>query len=60
VSDIEQFSNLREPIDPGLDLMLDMTAESIGEIVEQAVSFTGMRGVPVEDKTELLTDNGPG
>ncbi len=42
------------------DLMLDMTAESIGEIVEQAVAFTGMRGVPVEDKTKLLTDNGPG
>src|SRR5208337_3967601 len=34
--------------------------ESIGEIVEQAVAFTGMRGVPVEDKTKLLTDNGPG
>jgi transposase InsO family protein len=42
------------------DLMMDMTAESIGEIVEQAVAFTGMRDVPVEDKTKLLTDNGPG
>ena len=42
------------------DLMLDMTAESIGDIVEQAVQFTGMRSVPVEDKTRLLTDNGPG
>jgi len=42
------------------DLMLDMTAESIGDVVERAVSFTGMRNVPVEDKTRLLTDNGPG
>jgi transposase InsO family protein len=42
------------------DLMLDMTAESIGDIVERAVEFTGMRSVPVEDKTKLLTDNGPG
>jgi len=42
------------------DLMQDMTAESIGDIVERAVEFTGMRSVPVEDKTKLLTDNGPG
>lgn len=42
------------------DLMLDMTAASIGDVVEQAVAFTGMRHVPVEDKTRLLTDNGPG
>jgi putative transposase len=42
------------------DLMRDMTAESIGDIVEAAVRFTGMRQVPVEDKTRLLTDNGPG
>lgn len=42
------------------DLRLDMTAASIGDVVEQAVAFTGMRHVPVEDKTRLLTDNGPG
>jgi putative transposase len=42
------------------DLMLDMTAESIGDVVEQAVAFTGMRNVPVENKTRLLTDNGSG
>jgi transposase InsO family protein len=42
------------------DLMLDMTAEPIGEMVEQAVTFTGMHGVAVEDKNKLLTDNGPG
>jgi len=41
-------------------LMLDMTAESIGDIVEQAVAFTGMRDIPLEDKTRLLTDNGSG
>lgn len=37
-----------------------LAAESIGDIVERAVEFTGMRSVPVEDKTKLLTDNGPG
>jgi len=42
------------------DLRLDMTAASISDVVEQAVAFTGMRHVPVEDKTRLLTDNGPG
>lgn len=42
------------------DLKRDMTAESIGDVVEQAVAFTGMRQVPVEDKTRLLTDNGSG
>ena len=42
------------------DLKRDMTAASIGDLVEQAVAFTGMRHVPVQDKTRLLTDNGPG
>jgi len=42
------------------DLKRDMTAASIGDVVEQAVTFTGMRHVPVSDKTRLLTDNGPG
>ena len=42
------------------DLMLNMTAESIGDVVEQAVAFTGMRNVPVENKTRLLTDDGSG
>jgi transposase InsO family protein len=41
-------------------LMLDMTAASISEVVEEAVAFTGMRHVSIEDKTRLLTDNGPG
>ena len=42
------------------DLKRDMTAASIGDVVEQAVAFTGMRHVPVQDKTRLLTDNGSG
>ena len=42
------------------ELKRDMTAASIGAVVEQAVNFTGMRHVPVQDKTRLLTDNGSG
>src|ERR1019366_9740023 len=32
-------------------LMLDMTAASISEVVQAAGGFTGMRHVPIEDKT---------
>jgi transposase InsO family protein len=42
------------------DLKRDMTAESIGEVVQQAVEWTGMEQVPVEDRTRLLSDRGPG
>ena len=42
------------------DLKADMTAESISEVVQQAVEFTGLEGVPVEDRTRLLTDRGSG
>lgn len=42
------------------DLNPDMTAGSISGVVEQAVAFTGMRQVPVEDRTKLLSDNGSG
>jgi transposase InsO family protein len=28
--------------------------------VQDAVDATGMTGVPVEDRTKLLSDNGPG
>jgi transposase InsO family protein len=42
------------------DLKLDMTAESISEVVQQAVEWTGMEKVPVEDRTRLLSDRGPG
>jgi putative transposase len=42
------------------DLKPDTTADSISDVVEQAVAFTGMRQVPVEDRTKLLTDHGSG
>ena len=42
------------------DLKPDMTTGSISEVVEQAVTWTGMKQVPVEDRTRLLTDNGSG
>jgi len=42
------------------DLKADMTSGSISDVVEMAVAFTGMRHVPVEDRTRLLTDNGSG
>ncbi|MBI3668448.1 MAG: transposase family protein [Acidobacteria bacterium] len=40
-------------------LKTDMTAESISEVVEQAVEATGLPDVPVEDRARLLTDRGP-
>jgi putative transposase len=42
------------------DLKGDMTAQSISEVVQQAVEWTGMARVPAEDRTRLLTDRGPG
>lgn len=42
------------------DLKVDMTAQSISEVVQQAVEWTGMEQVPVEDRTRLLSDNGSG
>ncbi len=42
------------------DLKRDMTAQSISEVVQQAVEWTGMENVPVEDRTRFLTDRGPG
>jgi putative transposase len=40
------------------ELKMDMTSASISEVVEQAVEFTGMKNVPVEDRTHLVSDNG--
>ena len=40
------------------ELKTDMTAASISEVVEQAVEWTGMKHVPVEDRTRLVSDNG--
>jgi putative transposase len=42
------------------DLKPDTTADSISDVVEQAVAFTGMRQVPLEDRTKLLSDRGSG
>ena len=42
------------------DLKSDMTAHSISDVVEQAVAFTQMRQVPVEDRTRFLSDRGSG
>lgn len=41
-------------------LKTDMTADSISDVVEQAVEWTGMKQVPVNDRSRLLTDNGSG
>jgi putative transposase len=41
-------------------LQPDMTANSLIEVVQEAVEATGMTEVPVRDRTALLSDNGPG
>jgi putative transposase len=38
----------------------DMAANSLIEVVQEAVDATGMTDVPVEDRTKLLSDNGAG
>jgi putative transposase len=40
------------------ELKTDMTSASISEVVERAVEFTGMKNVPVQDRTRLVSDNG--
>jgi putative transposase len=42
----------------GWDLKPDMTGGSLEDVVQQAVDFTGMTDVPIEDRTVLLSDNG--
>jgi putative transposase len=42
------------------DLKRDMTADSLIDVVQQAVDATGMSQVPVKDRTALLSDNGSG
>ena len=37
-----------------------MAAGSLIDVVQNAVDITGMADVPVEDRTVLLSDNGPG
>ena len=42
------------------DLKVDMAGASLEDVVQQAVDFTGMTDVPLEDRTVLLSDNGAG
>jgi putative transposase len=44
----------------GWKMQKDMAADSLIEVVQQAVDTTGMTGVPVVDRTKLLSDNGSG
>lgn len=44
----------------GWDLKADMAGGSLSDVVQQAVDFTGMTDVPLEDRTVLLSDNGAG
>jgi transposase InsO family protein len=41
-------------------LQTDMSADSLIEVVQQAIDATGMIKVPVEDRTKLLSGNGSG
>ena len=41
-------------------LQRDMTTDSLIEVVQEAVDYTGMTEVPVADRTSLLSDNGSG
>ena len=41
-------------------LQKDMSANSLIEVVQEAVDATGMTDVIVEDRTKLLSDNGAG
>ena len=41
-------------------LQLDMTSDSLIQVVQLAVDATGMTEVPLEDRTRLLSDNGSG
>ncbi len=44
----------------GWKLQKDMSSNSLIEVVQDAVDATGMTDVPVEDRTNLLSDNGSG
>lgn len=44
----------------GWKLQKDMSANSLIEVVQEAVDATGMTDVPIEDRTRLLSDNGSG
>jgi hypothetical protein len=42
------------------ELKTDMTSLIDSAVLEQAVEWTGMKNVPVEDRSRLVGDNGPG
>jgi len=42
------------------ELKSDMASDSLIDVVQKAVDFTGMTDVPVENRTVLLSDNGAG
>ena len=42
------------------DLKRDMTADSLMDVVQQAIDATSMCQVPIEGRTSLLSDNGAG
>jgi len=42
------------------ELKGDMASNSLIDVAQKAVDATGMTDVPVEDRTMLLSDNGPG
>ncbi len=42
------------------ELKSDMASNSLIDVVQKAIDATGMTDVPVEDRTILLSDNGPG
>ena len=42
------------------ELKSDMASGSLIDVVQQAVDLTDMTDVPVDDRTVLLSDNGPG
>jgi putative transposase len=41
-------------------LQKDMSANSLVEVIQEAVDATGMTEVPIKDRTRLLSDNGAG
>jgi len=41
-------------------LQRDMSADSLIEVIQEAIDTTGMTDVPVKDRTKLLSDNGAG
>jgi putative transposase len=44
----------------GWKLQKDMSANSLIEVIQEAVDATGMTDVPIENRTRLLSDNGAG